>query len=228
MNEQTFGTKQLIRTVVLAAFIAMLALTTTQRARASQSGSDVNDAVQFQAALCRAAGGTATIEETRTVGSGLSSVTVKCTGGYLDGMWCNNDLTGATICTFDRTVQSETEHVAPDGGVEEPQIEPIETPATTDEAAEPGPAEEPVAEQPETVEESVDPDVAEEPATDDGPVIDLPETVDEAVDPVVAEEPVIEQIPTTEQTTDPGIVVGGSYEVVTEITWEEQEPVVLE
>lgn len=230
MNERTFGTRHLIRTVVMAAFIAMLALTTAQRASANQSGPTVNEAAQFQMALCRAAGGTATIETHRTVGGGLAWTEVTCAGGSLDGMWCFNGKVSGTFCTFDRTVQSESEHIEPTGGVEETQTQPIDTPATTDETAEPASAEEPVVEQPETVDESVDPGQAEEPVaddgtgTDDGQVIDQPETVDEVFEPVVAEEPVIEQVPTVEESVDPGIVIDGTYEV----TFEVQEPAVVE
>lgn len=73
---------------------------------ANQSGSTVTDNATGQVLACRGLGGTETVIEERTVGSGLKWVDVHCKGGLLDGMWCANG-DGYTICVF-RSVTSPT------------------------------------------------------------------------------------------------------------------------
>lgn len=221
MNTRTLGTRHLTRTVAIAAFILMLALTTTQRAGANQSGPTVNEATQFQIALCEAGGGTATVEAERTVNAGLAFTKVRCTGGLLDGMFCyNGQFTGTHQCTFGRTAQRDMPDVETTGVFEEAPPDPVLTPVTVDATVDSGTVEEPLAEQPVVVEESVDPGTAEEPVTadTDGAVDDEPEidqetvTPDEAADPIV-DEPVIEEVPVVEESVDPGVVVEPVYEV---------------
>jgi hypothetical protein len=99
MNERSSGTRQLMRTLIVAAIVALLAVSTTQHAGANQSGIPVGDAAAFQAGLCELAGGTAAIDTDRIVSSmrnGSTIVTVKCKGGPLDGMVCTN-LSGNTF-----------------------------------------------------------------------------------------------------------------------------------
>jgi hypothetical protein len=234
MNKQTFGTQHLMRTVVMAAFIAMLALTTTQRASANQSGPGVNEASEFQMALCQAGGGTATIEVERTGHAGLAFTKVRCTGGLLDGMFCYNGQYSGTQCWFNHTGPQQSQDVDPVGGIEQVPTHPIETSDPVFEAEENAPAEEPVVIQPEVVEESVDPGTAEEPATDqgDGSVDDLPEITEDVVEPVVAEEPavdgpVFDEVPTVEETVGSGEVIEPVYEIVIDAGIEIGQPILV-
>ena len=231
MSKRTFGTQHLMRTVVMAVFILMLALTTTQRAGANQSGPTVNDATQFQAALCQAGGGTATIEVERTGHAGLAFTKVRCTGGMLDGMFCYNGQYSGTQCWFNHAGPQQSQDADPVGGIEQAPTHPIETSDPVFEVEENAPAEEPVVDQPEVVAESVDPGTTEEPMTDegDGSVDDLPEIIEDVVEPVVAEDPavdspVIEEIPTVEESVDTGEVIEPVYEIVVDAGIEIGQP----
>ena len=73
MKTQTLGIQHLIRTVLFAAIVRILALTTVQRAGANQSGPSVNDRVEFQIALCEAGGGTASVEHRGPYPPGMDS-----------------------------------------------------------------------------------------------------------------------------------------------------------
>jgi hypothetical protein len=234
MNMRTFGTQHLMRTVAVAAFVVMLTFTMTQRAGANQSGPGVNDATQFQAALCQAGGGTATIEVERTGHAGLAFTKVRCTGGILDGMFCYNGQYSGTQCWFNHTGPQQSQDVDPVGGIEQVPTHPIETSDPVFEAEENAPAEEPVVIQPEVVEESVDPGTAEEPATDqgDGSVDDLPEITEEEVEPVVAEEPavdgpVFEEVSTVEESAGSGEVIEPVYEIVIDAGIEIEQPILV-
>lgn len=81
MNEVTW---RIGRLALVMACIGLLALSTTQRAGAAESDPSSNGAAQAQ--WCESMGGTATVEEYRTVGGGQASVTVTCSGG-LGGSW---------------------------------------------------------------------------------------------------------------------------------------------
>lgn len=207
MNTRTLGTRHLTRTVAIAAFILMLALTTTQRAGANQSGPTVNEATEFQVGLCELGGGTATVDPDRTVGEGLRGTWVKCTGGLFNGMHCANIKDIKPTCFFERTSGPEDD------------LHPLESTSQTVEPVDAGAGPE-LTEEPVVVEESVDPGTAEEPVTadTDGAVADEPEidqetvTPDEAADPIV-DEPVIEEVPVVEESVDPGVVVEPVYEV---------------
>ena len=143
MNERTISTRHLMRAVVMAAVILVLALTSIQRASANQSGPTVNERSEFQKALCEAGGGTATIDTTRTVGSGLVGVKVTCTGGLLDGMKCLNAKVG-TVCTFSAPTLDQEYVLEPVGTIEQVPADPVLTPVTADQTVEPGTVEEPV------------------------------------------------------------------------------------
>jgi hypothetical protein len=234
MSKRTFGTQHLIRTVAVAAFVVMLTFTMTQRAGANQSGPGVNDATQFQAALCQAGGGTATIEVERTGHAGLAFTKVRCTGGMLDGMFCYNGQYSGTQCWFNHTGPQQSQDVDPVGGIEQAPTHPIETSDHVFGTEENAPAEEPVVEQTGVVEESVDPGTAEAPVTDegDGSVDDLPEITEDVVEPVVAEEPVLdgpvfEEVPTVEESVDTGEVIEPVYEIVIDAGIEIEQPILV-
>lgn len=197
MNELAVSTRHLVRSVLIAAFIVMLALTTAQRTSANQSGPGVNDSTQFQAALCQAGGGTATIEVERTVNAGLAYTKVRCTGGILDGMFCYNGQYTGTYCTFGRTLPQDQPFADASGVIEQVSVEPVQAPVTEDEVIQPAPAEQSTPES-----EAGDAEQAEDPEADsgDGQVADQPGTVDESVEPVVADEPVIEDAPVSQPT----------------------------
>ncbi|CAN5850132.1 hypothetical protein BH24ACT15_BH24ACT15_37160 [soil metagenome] len=78
---------------------------------ANQSGPAIHDAAMFQLALCRIAGGVERVYEERTVGSGLISIGITCTGGLLDGMACRNSATMSQCLV--RSVVPEDPRVTP-------------------------------------------------------------------------------------------------------------------
>jgi hypothetical protein len=198
MTTQTFGMQHLIRSVLFAAIVAVLVVTSIQRAEANQSGPGVNDPAQFQKALCEAAGGVGTIEVFRTVGSGLTDVQVNCKGGLLDGLRCDNhtDPVLGTICAFLAPPPSGSQGTRPTTGVNEVPADQVLTPI--DEVADPASTEQPSVNQPVTGDVTADPGTATDPIVSDEPgtVIDQPVVADDSVDPVITGEPIIEPAPT--------------------------------
>jgi hypothetical protein len=88
-----------MRTVLVTVGIAVLGLAfMPSAARAAQSSQEISEGTAYQVALCEAGGGTATVDVKRTV-EGVVSTTVKCTGGLLDGVNCDNMNIG-TFCSF--------------------------------------------------------------------------------------------------------------------------------
>jgi hypothetical protein len=197
MATQTFGMQHLVRTVLFAAIVAVLAVTSIQRAEANQSGPGVNDPAQYQKALCEAAGGVGTIEVFRTVGSGLTDVQVNCKGGLLDGLRCDNhtDPVLGTICVFLAPPLGGGQGTRPTTSVSEVPADQVLTPI--DEVADPASTEQPSVDQPVSGDTTADPGtVTESIVSDDGgTVVDQPVVVDESVYPVITEDPVIEPAP---------------------------------
>jgi hypothetical protein len=198
MTTQTFGMQHLIRSVLFAAIVAVLAVTSIQRAEANQSGPGVNDPAQFQKALCEAAGGVGTIEVFRTVGSGLTDVQVNCKGGLLDGLRCDNhtDPVLGTICAFLAPPPSGGQGTRPTTSVTEIPADQVLTPI--DEVADPASTEQPSVDQTTGGDVTANPGTVTEPivSDDDGTVVDQPVVADDSVDPVITGEPIIEPAPT--------------------------------
>ena len=210
METQTTGTHNLIRGAILVAIGALLALSSIQRASANQSGDPVGNSTA-QAQVCRALGGTPTVDVERTVGSGVVGIWTKCTGGLLDGLECSNKPSG-TMCWFGFVRPGEDVTVPTTGEVEQIDVAPEPTPDTVDERVEPEPAEdpaddaepadpveEPSVDKPEIIDEVVQPDPVDEPAPDDTPVLD-----DIVAEPGPIEEPALDE----PLVIDPNIVVG--------------------
>ena len=193
MNGLTNATRTLIRSIVIAAAVAALALSAAQRAGAEEYSPTVGAGVQ--ASLCEAGGGEAeTYGVTRTVADGVKSVQTRCKGGSLDGWDCFHGRQGS-YCTDPKSRQEDppattdnaveptegveteselsvltanvTAHViAPTGGVEVATDEPLPAPATTDEVVAPTDgAEEPAADEPTILDAEP---ATNEPAVDEG------------------------------------------------------------
>jgi len=215
MQSRTLGT-YLRRTVLFAAIVAILAVTSIQRAEANQSGPGVNDPAQFQKALCEAAGGVGTIEVFRTVGSGLTDVQVNCKGGLLDGLRCDNhtDPVLGTICAFLAPPPGGNRgNSRPTTSVNDVPADQVLTPS--DAVDEPAPADQPSVDQPATGDATADPGPVTDPivADDGGTVVDQPVVAEESGDPVITGDPVIEPVPTVDDATDPGTLMDpGQYD----------------
>src|SRR4029079_8074197 len=197
MATQTFGMQHLVRTVLFATTVAVLAVTSIQRAEANQSGPGVNDPAQYQKALCEAAGGVGTIEVFRTVGSGLTDVQVNCKGGLLDGLRCDNhtDPVLGTICVFLAPPLGGGQGTRTTTSVSEVPADQVLTPI--DDVADPASTEQPSVDQPVSGDTTADPGtVTESIVSDDGgTVVDQPVAVDECVYPVISGDPVTEPPP---------------------------------
>ena len=76
------------------------------------------------AQLCGAFGGTPIVNQPRTAGTGLESVTVVCDGGMLDRMVCGHEVGSSPFCYRMRVVQGEDSRVTPGGGIEVVSEEP--------------------------------------------------------------------------------------------------------
>lgn len=86
----------------------------------NQVAYDASEAATDQVLACEALGGTATVEQFRTVASGLMGVHVGCKGGLLDGLKCANSTRVGTACGFYRSVVPDDPRVTPVAGVEVP------------------------------------------------------------------------------------------------------------
>jgi hypothetical protein len=82
----TVGRRALVRALVFAASLALLAPGTVQQAGAE----DVSGAGTANVLTCEAAGGEATVSSNQTA-NGNQTVSVECNGGYLDGWNCLHD-----------------------------------------------------------------------------------------------------------------------------------------
>lgn len=167
-------------------------------ANANQSGPTVGENANMQKSLCELAGGTATMDVGRTVGDGLIGITVKCTGGLLDGMDCYNLPGIGSGCNFPTEQQSEQPHTvdqtAEPGSIEEVEI--VEDVLPADGSVDPVTSEEPVIEEPVVEDEPVDP---LPPLVDESPLDEtIPDIEVVEADPVVSDEPVVEDIPQIE------------------------------
>ncbi|MDQ3167504.1 MAG: hypothetical protein M3P94_02510 [Chloroflexota bacterium] len=188
----------LIRLVLTMAFVAFLAGSTVHRAQANQSGADV-DAAALQAGLCGLLGGTATIDENRTVASGLFSMRVTCRGGLLGDWQCwNFDTISEPNCNRLHIVpgSQDASSTEVDSSVLDEPV--LEDPAVDQSSPVVGIVDEPSVAEPEVVE----PEVVE-------PAIVEPEVVD----PTVVE-PVVDA-PISDQAT---LVDGGVVEPTVETT----------
>lgn len=134
MATQTQITRQFIRATILAALVALLALTTVQRAGAQQTDQTSYDNSLGQIALCELAGGTAEVDHYQT-GGGFYATTVICHGGLLDGMVCINNPSGTACSIAWFTPEVDDDAVAP---IDEIEIapEPIDSPQIDDGAVE--------------------------------------------------------------------------------------------
>jgi hypothetical protein len=186
---------------LLVVLLAGLALATVQRAEANQSGPGVNERSEFQIALCQAGGGVATVSSIRTVGSGLMGTIIMCSGGLLDGMFCKNTQLG-TWCSFGFIRPEEDTTLPTTGEIEQVDNTPVWTPDIVDDTVAPIEAEEPVEDVADPVEESTTP----EPEATDEPVVDEPETVEEVVDTDIVEEPVQDPVQDTQWTDSVEVV----------------------
>jgi hypothetical protein len=119
MNGLTNATRTLVRSMIIAAGVAALVLSASQRVGAEENtgyGADVATGVQLS--VCLAGGGEKLeVDTTRTPGSGLVGVKATCKGGSMDGWTCLHDRQ-TSLC---KTPQSHQE----------------EPPTTSDNAAEP-------------------------------------------------------------------------------------------
>ena len=168
---KTQSRRNLIRFVVTLGFMALLAMTYAGPASANQSGGTVGDNAIFQISLCRGLGGIESVDVVRTVG-GIQQIKVKCKGGLLDGMNCNNGpFIVPSLCTFDSGAGS------PWGNSDDslPDIQTIPQtvdPSSVDDLD--------ISQDIDPVVEVVDPVVTEEPVIEDEPVDPLPPLVDES------------------------------------------------
>lgn len=94
----------------------------------NQIGHPIDNALA-QANICRALGGDAHFgEDWGDPGDGW--VVVRCTGGLLDGLWCNNDSRAGTTCQILALLaRVEEVVVTPEAGVEQPSrsSDPVQT-----------------------------------------------------------------------------------------------------
>ena len=103
----------------------------------NQSGPTMSDNATDFVLACEAVGGTVRVTEDRTVGSGLKSIFVRCTGGLLGGLGCGYLPSGYSACFF-KTVLPEDAQVTPAAGVEDPAGNvPTETVVATEAAPAP-------------------------------------------------------------------------------------------
>lgn len=190
MNRLTHGKRDLIRTMILAMSVALLAGSMTQRdAGANQSGNPVA-AGTLHSLICRSGGGTEWVSVDRSVGYGVTKVTVLCFGGLWDNMFCQSTIYVST-CTFAHLARpDEASDVLPTGGNEVVPEVPRAAPATADEVAEDAaPAEVPATDEPAVTDDVVAPTgPAEDPATDDT----VP-TNENTVPPAPAEDPTVDE-----------------------------------
>lgn len=203
MAMSTPSTTTSIRCLMAIALVAFLVLTTAsaRRAEASQHGLDV-DTAALQMAVCWLAGGTSTIDTTRTAGSGMTSIRVSCVGG-LGGNWYCLTLfeTDASNCywnAFQPPTGGPADHAPTGGLVAEEPVDDVPTgsgaqlaPVLVDEVvAEPVVEDEPVVEEPGFPTPEPTPPADEE--ADGGPV-DEPAGHDPS-DEVATDEPVVDAV----------------------------------
>jgi hypothetical protein len=213
MTTQTFGKQHLVRTFLFAAIVAVLAVTSVQRASANQSGPSINDQVEFQIALCEGAGGTASVDSVvRTPGNGLSGVLVRCHGGLLDGMTCATGPAGSE-CFWPARPAGGSHGTRPTTSVNDVDSGQVLMPI--DAVADPATTGQPSVDQPVTGDVTADPGTVTDPIVSDdgGAVVDQPVVADETGDPNVAgdqvdtDQPVIEPAYPVETTTTPGTLI---------------------
>ena len=184
-----------VRALLAMALVALLVLTAvpTRRAEASQSGLDV-DTAALQAAICWLAGGTSTVETTRTVGSGMTSIRVSCVGGLGGNWYCltvfEAEVSGCYWNAFQSPTGGPADHTTTGGVVAEEPAHDVPAgdapvaPVLVDEVVE-----EPVVEEP-VVDEVVEEQPADEP---DGDPADQPAGHDLG-DEVAPDEPVLDAV----------------------------------
>lgn len=179
MTTQTQYTRRFVRATILGALVAVLALTSAQRAGAQQSKiTTIYDNASAQMALCELAGGKADVEETHTL-DGYPANTVTCVGGLLDGMVCSNN-SGGTACHFAWLAPEVDDGiVAPIDDAVEVAPEPTQPPIIIDEPIVLEPVVDPGMGDSESAGESVEP----EPSPTTEPILDAPEVVDEIAPP---------------------------------------------
>ena len=171
MHGLTNVTRTLTRTIIVAAFLALVAASTAQRAAANQQGDPVNSAAS-QARTCEIGGGTAEVDVGRDVAHGVYRASVTCKGGFFDGITCDNWSNGDTRC-YESLVRSEIEPAdVPSGGIEAEPDPAAPTIESADEVVEPTEAtQEPVITEP-AGDEAADPSQDAPDANVDGGVAD--------------------------------------------------------
>jgi hypothetical protein len=102
-----------IQSMMLAICIitATLAGTGRETGAQQQTGDLMTEMAILHVQICRAFGGTAGVEDDRTVGGGLSLISVQCLGGMLSGFHCLHRPSGSA-CQWQR-VQKEDSGVTP-------------------------------------------------------------------------------------------------------------------
>jgi hypothetical protein len=105
--------RALVRAMVLAAGLALLAPGTVQRVAAE----DVSAAGTANVLTCESAGGEATVSSNQTA-NGHQTVSVECNGGYLDGWNCLHDTDLGTWNCSTETIIVPDDEKAPTGGLE--------------------------------------------------------------------------------------------------------------
>jgi hypothetical protein len=213
MSTRMSGTGNLIRLLVGATFIALLAVTTVHPTEANQSGPPVGSRVALQTALCKLGGGDTSEDHF----AGQPDITVTCRGGLLDGMECYNTLRASACVWAWRLVPTQDPTAVPAVG-----IEPLDMadapPATDDPTTDTGE----VVGEPE-VALSDEPTATPEPTIDDGgPVVDQPvvDGGDSAPEPTATPGDDVSQGPVVD---DPVVSDGG--DVAPEPT---RDPIVIE
>ena len=172
MTTQTQIARQFVRATILAALVAVLALTSVQRAGAEQTISTTYDNSAGQAMLCELAGGTVEYFEARDL-DGYPTVTVICHGGLLDGMVCSNGRSGTACSIYRFVLEVDDDSVTT---VDEIEVAPErrESPQIDDRAV--------------VIEPAIDPGLGSEPVNPEPsptaePIVDAPETLDEIAPP---------------------------------------------
>jgi len=154
----------------------------------NEVASNMVDSATNLVLACEALGGTARVTQDLTVGNGLRSIFVRCTGGLLGGLGCGYLPGGYSACFF-RAVLPEDLRVTPAGGIEVPAEDaPTETTVAEPTVAAPDDPAEPTA------------------APTEPPVEPTAVPTEMPAEPTAAptEEPVLPTVPTNDNTAPPG------------------------
>jgi hypothetical protein len=97
--------RSMTRSTLFAVLFLALVVGSLQSAGAQPKAGDFNSnrpetAGTVEVQMCEGLGGTATVGEHRTVASGLTSTTVSCNGGMMDGITCTNTQDAPVACDY--------------------------------------------------------------------------------------------------------------------------------